>query len=347
VADERDLVVLVKDEHALRQADLDPQRAAKWMARLVGARAHQSMPGERPDDAKALDLLERPDRLEGVCPEHAVDRTRVVQIKESLVKPEFFLLVGGRHGHAMLMCTLCTLVLGHRRPSATLTNGLSRRDESPLRASRDATCAAGTGLPIPDKEPGMNLLSRASARVATGIAVASTAILLPVAALALPGGPAHHLPATVAPRCGVAMPELPGGAFVWLGQPGDGFAGGVGYQLEITNTGRGTCTLRGVPRIAAIRDGRQVGKPVPGSNSGPLVTLRPGQTAHTTLIVHNASSLCRRPVSASVVIYLPGRTTAQPAWLTAAVCPNKGPGGGVLRVGTISAGVGIPLYTTV
>ena len=99
---------------------------------------------------------------------------------------------------------------------------------------------------------------------------------------------------------------------MWLGEPGNGFAGGTSFQLEITNTGRHTCTLRGIPRVAAVRNGHLVGAPVPGSK-GPLVTLRPGATAHLPLNVYDAGAACpSQHVTADVVVYLPGQATAQP-----------------------------------
>ena len=191
----------------------------------------------------------------------------------------------------------------------------------------------------------MKLLSHTSRRLATGIVVASVAILVPAAAMATSaaaGTPAH--PAAAVPLCANAHPALPGGAFVWLGKPGNGFAGGVVFQLEITNTGRHACALRGVPRVAAVRDGHLVGAPAPGPEGSP-VTLQPGATAHVPLDVGDSGAVCAHPVTASVVIYLPGRAVAQPAWMTAQVCPSKR-GGGVLHLdGPIGTGPGIPLYT--
>jgi hypothetical protein len=192
----------------------------------------------------------------------------------------------------------------------------------------------------------MKLLSRTSRRLATGIAVASVGILVSAAALAASaasGTPTH--PAAV-PRCVNAHPALPGGAFVWLGEPGNGYVGGIVFQLEITNTGRHSCTLRGVPRVAAVRNGHLVGAPVPDASKGPRITLRPGATAHLPLNVTDAGAVCpSQHVTAGVVVYLPGQATAQPAWMTVNVCRNK-PGGGVLRfTGPIRARVGIPFYT--
>jgi hypothetical protein len=186
----------------------------------------------------------------------------------------------------------------------------------------------------------------ATRRLTAGLVVASAAILLPVAALA--ASPRFSAPAqrtaAAPPRCGVARPALPGGAFVWSANPGDGFAGGAGYELEITNTGHHACTLRGVPAVAAVLDnGQLVGGKLPGSGHGRLITLRPGATAHVGLTVHDAGALCAHPVTANVVLYLPGQRQGQRAWMAVPACPGK-PGGGVLSVSAIQAGTGIPFY---
>jgi hypothetical protein len=179
------------------------------------------------------------------------------------------------------------------------------------------------------------------------LAAACAAISVPVVAVAASphlSAPSHRT-AVAAARCGIARPALKGGAFVWSANPGDGFAGGVGYELEITNTGRHACTLRGVPGVAAVLgSGHLVGSEVPGSHNGPLITLRPGATAHVALTVHEAGALCpSHEVTAQVFIYLPGHSRGQTAWMSVKACRGR-PGGGVLGVGTIQAGTGIPVY---
>ena len=149
---------------------------------------------------------------------------------------------------------------------------------------------------------------------------------------------------SAAPRCGIAHPALPGGAFVWASSIDDGFAGGAGFEVEITNVGLHPCTVHGVPGVAAVSaNGHLVGARVPGSPNGPLITLQPRATAHVGLMVSDALALCADPVSAKVVLYLSGHKTGQDTFLTAPACPGK-PGGGVLGVKVIKAGTGIPFY---
>jgi hypothetical protein len=193
----------------------------------------------------------------------------------------------------------------------------------------------------------MTQLFHARRRHITAAVIACAAIVIPAAALAATAAPAaaSHRGAVTVPVCRKAGQD---GAFVWVGLPGDGFAGGVGYQLEVSNTGRHTCTLRGVPRLGAVLPGGRLidGKTTKGSGKGPLVTLRHGATAHSVLIVHDAGALCAHPVSAQVFVYLPGQSHGQDSSLTIRVCRGR-PGGGVLGATPIRAGTGIPFYTTI
>ena len=186
----------------------------------------------------------------------------------------------------------------------------------------------------------MKLTKSAGRRLAACVAVACAAILLPaaLAASAASGTPAHPAAAAV-PRCHKGGQ---GGALVWLGQPGNGSAGHVTYELEVINTSRHACTMRGSPRVAAVRNGHQVGKSGGGGKKGPLVTLWPGATAHAILTVGDAGAVCAHPVTASVVVYLPGQTDAQPAYISAPFCRH---GAGLLGIATIHRGTGIPFYT--
>jgi len=109
----------------------------------------------------------------------------------------------------------------------------------------------------------------------------------------------------------VATPDLRGGAFVWSANPGSTYAGGVVYELEVTNTGRHSCTLKGVPGLAAIRNGHLVGSKIPASPTGPLVVLKPFQSAHITLTNRFAAEYCgTHEVGAAFAVYLPGQSRA-------------------------------------
>ncbi len=183
-------------------------------------------------------------------------------------------------------------------------------------------------------------------RLAAAVAVAGAALLIPATALAAAPDSATPLarPAAAAPTCSYPRPAFPGGAFVWSGNPGDGFAGGQGFEVEITNVGKKTCSLRGVPGVAAFNttNGKLVGTKIPASSKGPLVTLKPGETAHVGFTIH-IPAMCTKPVNAEAVVYLPGQKQGQDTYLGGPACPGF-PGGGVLSPTAIEPGTGIPLY---
>lgn len=189
-----------------------------------------------------------------------------------------------------------------------------------------------------------NPFSGRRGRVAVLAGIACAAILIPAAALASPGLGAVTHPRAAIPKCRLARPAVRGGAFVWSSNPGNGFAGGVAYELEVTNTGRHSCSVKGIPGLAAFHNGHIVGSKIPSSSKGRLIVLGPFGTAHINLIIHDAGAICAHPVSAQVDVYLPGQSRASNTFLTGQACPGKA-GGGVLSAGSITAGVGIPLYT--
>jgi hypothetical protein len=181
-------------------------------------------------------------------------------------------------------------------------------------------------------------------RQLTGMAaIACSAALIPAAALAAtspsatPGAAAHH---TAVPRC-TAGTGAQRQTFVWLALPGNGYTGGVVYSLEFSNVGHRACTLRGTPKIVAIRsNGQQVGPVAGGGTTGRLITLRPGATAHVVLNVPAPNS-CDHPVTATLYAYPPGQAQRQSTGITQGFCPNAAPAG----VDSMHPLAGIPFYT--
>jgi Protein of unknown function (DUF4232) len=192
------------------------------------------------------------------------------------------------------------------------------------------------------KETGMKLTGKP---LTAALAIAAAAIVLAPMALASTSASAAARTAAIAPACGNAQPALPDGAFVWGSSLGDGFAGGAGYVLEITNEGRHACSLHGAPGVAVESSGHLIGGKVPASGKSPLITLKPGATAYFTLIIHDAGAVCTHPVNGTVLIYLPGQRQAQNDGLGAQACPGLRIGR-LLSPGTIHAGTGVPLYNT-
>jgi hypothetical protein len=185
----------------------------------------------------------------------------------------------------------------------------------------------------------MIMTARTGRRLAAGIALACSVILLPVTALASSAGQGSPARATAVPRClGATGPR---GTEVWTALPNNGFAGGVVYDLELSNIGRHACTLRGYPRVVAMIGSRQIGAAAShGAGSSPLVTLQPGATAHVLLQV--GIPFCAHPVSAQLYVYPPGQSYGQQTDITTSICRH---GRSQLGVTPIRPRTGIPFYT--
>jgi hypothetical protein len=132
---------------------------------------------------------------------------------------------------------------------------------------------------------------------------------------------------------------------IWLGDgEGGGAAGHVYYPLEFSNVGHRPCALFGFPGVSAISSsGRQIGASGSRSgSSGGIVTLAVGATAHALLAIADWGAICSHGVAASGIrVYPPGQRSSQVVEFPLEVCASRG----VLSVGPIRAGVGIPGYT--
>jgi hypothetical protein len=183
----------------------------------------------------------------------------------------------------------------------------------------------------------MKLTLRATRRILGGTALLCTTALLPGTAMASAVMPAKASGvARAIPRCHAHQTEI------WLGLGlGGGTAGTIFYPLEFTNISRRTCTLRGYPRAWALsRGGRQIGKSSRHLRSRhQLITLRPGWTAHASLGIVEAGNVCNRPVTAATLkVRAPRQGSSTRLPFSFEACSHKG----VLVVGPVQAGVGIP-----
>jgi hypothetical protein len=119
----------------------------------------------------------------------------------------------------------------------------------------------------------------------------------------------------------------------------------VYYPLEFSNVGHSACTLNGFPGVSAVGSGGgQLGPAASrnGQHHG-TVTLAPGATAHAILRVEDAGAVCAHPVTADALkVFPPGATGSQSIPFSFAACAHRG----VLIVGPVRAGVGIPGFTT-
>jgi hypothetical protein len=150
---------------------------------------------------------------------------------------------------------------------------------------------------------------------------------------------AHDARSAATPTC------APSNTAVWLGLGlGGGTAGSTYYPLEFSNVGRHACTLNGYPGVSASRGGAQVGPSgTHNQQRHGTVTLAPGATAHAILRVVDWGALCSHEVVAdSFKVFPPGQTRSQSVPFSFGACAHRG----VLIVGPVRAGVGIPGYTT-
>jgi Protein of unknown function (DUF4232) len=187
----------------------------------------------------------------------------------------------------------------------------------------------------------MNITTRLGRRLAVGFGLAGAAILLPTAALASSAhsaAAAHQTVRAVAPAACTSNHTR-----VWLGVPGDGSAGHVTYQLELSNIGHTACSLFGYPGVSALNMSRhEVGKPATHSGGRLLVTLSPGATAHVVLVVTDAGAVCSHPLNASMLrVFAPGQTHAEFVPLTTQACKGKS----LLRVDSVHPRAGIPGFS--
>jgi Protein of unknown function (DUF4232) len=166
-----------------------------------------------------------------------------------------------------------------------------------------------------------------------GVAVIATAI-------GSTGAAARTASSAAAAKCTGADTQ------VWLGLGlGGGTAGSTYYPLEFSNVGRRACTLTGYPGVSGYRGGgAQVGPPASrnGQRHG-TVTLAPGATAHAILRIVDWGAVCSKEVVADgLKVFPPGETNSEPVPFSFGACAQRG----VLIVGPVGAGVGIPGYTT-
>ena len=196
----------------------------------------------------------------------------------------------------------------------------------------------------------MKPTTRAARRGLAALALTCTAVVIPTAALAASGHPARSATparpaaATIPPRCGTGV------LTAWLGIPGDGFAGGTSYQLELSNTSSHACTLYGYPGVSALGPGgHQLGR---AAGRGPasanrLVTLGRGATAHAVLQIADVTnfppSSCGETTAVALRVYPPGATRSLEIPFTFQACSQSGPV--YMHVGTTKGGTGIPGFS--
>jgi hypothetical protein len=200
-----------------------------------------------------------------------------------------------------------------------------------------ADAEAVTALRNSDQEEKMSTRIRTWWGVHTSALIACCTVAVLSLGVAVAAAPARGAAATGAPSCSAANTRA------WLGLGvGGGYAGGVAFPLEFTNAGRLSCTLYGYPGVSATRGAAQVG-PAARRERLPhaVVTLSPGATAHAMLRIVDWGAVCTRAVTVSGLrVYAPNQFGSKPIDYSFQVCAHRG----VLSVGPVRAGVGIPGY---
>ncbi len=193
----------------------------------------------------------------------------------------------------------------------------------------------------------MRLTIRAARRGLAVSAVASAALAAPAVALAAPGAAAA--PASFTARAAAAAPAhcAAGALRAWLGVPGDGYAGGTAYQLELSNVSGRACTLYGYPRVSALGPGgHPLGSSAGRDTGGParLITLGRGATAHVLLRITDVGSYspasCHPVTAVALRVYPPNDFGWLQVPLEFRACSARGPV--YLHVRTTVTGTGIP-----
>jgi hypothetical protein len=168
-----------------------------------------------------------------------------------------------------------------------------------------------------------------------------------VAALGVGGGAMQAVAAaqtTATARCHTSQLRI------WRGDPGDGAAGSVYYQLEFTNVSSSTCSLDGYPGVAAVGSGgHQLGSAAGRDRmfAPAMVKLGPGATAHAVLRIIDVDNLpkstCEPTTAAALRIYPPNATRAATLPFRFRACAKSGPA--YLLVRTVRPRVGVPGYS--
>jgi hypothetical protein len=188
----------------------------------------------------------------------------------------------------------------------------------------------------------MKLSSRLIRRAGATAAAVAAAVLIPTVALAAPGRAASP---AAAPGCTQAQLRT------WIGVPGDGTAGTVFYELEISNVSARTCTLLGFPGVSATgAGGAQLGSPARRNSSHParLITLGRGATAHVNLGIADVfafpAAACHPVTATGLRVFAPGDFRSETVPFTFRACQKSGPK--FLNVTATVAGTGIPLFSS-
>ena len=183
-----------------------------------------------------------------------------------------------------------------------------------------------------------------SSKARRGTAVAAALVGVIMVSLLVSGAGGSAATARRYPACGTSQ------LLLWWGMPGSGVAGGVYYELELSNVSATTCTLFGFPGVSAVNGrGRQVGAAAARDRTfAPTdVVLPPGATGHAVLRVSDVDvfppSVCRPVTATGLRIYPPNQSSAAFLPLRLRACTTSGPV--FLSVRVVRPHAGVPGYS--
>jgi len=170
-------------------------------------------------------------------------------------------------------------------------------------------------------------LPRSPFRRLTCVAVlAFAAALAPATTLVAAVSRATPAGAVGPPACSTA------GLVVWLDTQGNGTAGSVYYDLELTNLSGQTCTLSAFPGISAVNlAGHQLGSAArdTGSKKSAVVTLANGDTATAVVQIVDTGvfppARCNQVHAAGLRVYPPDQYTSKVVPFPFLACSRSGP----------------------
>jgi hypothetical protein len=129
--------------------------------------------------------------------------------------------------------------------------------------------------------------------------------------------------------------------------PTNGAAGHIYQPLQFTNAGKQPCLIVGFPGVSYVTgdNGTQVGAPAQrDGDSGPRITLAPGQMASATIIMTDVGvfdpGVCKPTQTRGFRVYPPNTTAAMFVAANGTGCAGNPPSP-QLRVQTIKPGNGV------
>jgi hypothetical protein len=126
----------------------------------------------------------------------------------------------------------------------------------------------------------------------------------------------------------------------WLNTTGNGFAGGIGYELQFTNITHHACSMEGFPNVTAVNvAGHRIGAPATHSGSaGSIVDVSAGATVKATWLVTDTANIpvatCQPTTAAGIRVSAPFARTSDVIPFPFSVC--SAPGTSSMEVGTVT-----------